>query len=157
MPTKKVSTSIDATTRREPGAHDAEAALPIPLGNLLASPDEEPLVLWTDDPDLLPHVGRPWLRAYAAATLGADLPKPPAPGGNGLEVSASAFCLDRHACLFGASGSGKSRLALHLITEQVRRGCSVVAFDPKRETVARLLQCVQDAGLPPERIVLLDP
>ena len=157
MPTKKVSTSIDATTRREPDAHDAEAALPIPLGNLLASPDEEPLVLWTDDPDLLPHVGRPWLRAYAAATLGADLPKPPAPGGNGLEVSASAFCLDRHACLFGASGSGKSRLALHLITEQVRRGCSVVAFDPKRETVARLLQCVQDAGLPPERIVLLDP
>lgn len=143
-------------TQQQTGPH-AGAGSPIPLGTLLPSPADESLTLWTEDPDLLPHIGRPWLRAYAAAHLGAALPKPFAQGGRSANVLASAFCLDRHACVFGASGSGKTRLALQLITEQARRGCSIVAFDPNRETVGRLLQCVRDAGLPPERIVLLDP
>lgn len=99
---------------------------------------------------------RPWLRAYASAFLGADAP---APGGQdaGREAAVPETALARHACVFGSSGSGKSRLTLRLIAEQMKQGCSVLALDPKAKTIEYLLACSREAGVPPERVVVLDP
>ena len=54
--------------------------------------------------------------------------------------------LARHACVCGATGSGKTRLALHLLAEQLKAGCSVVMLDPKAETVRHLMQLAYRGG-----------
>lgn len=72
-------------------------------------------------------------------------------------LSVTSWALDRHACIFGAIGSGKTRLALHLIQEQLRAGCSLLAIDPKSESVRDLLSCAISAGVAPEDVILIKP
>lgn len=72
-------------------------------------------------------------------------------------AAVSSWALDRHAFIAGASGSGKTRLAIHLLKEQMRAGCSVLALDPKPESVRDLLSAAIAAGVPPEDIVVLTP
>lgn len=127
------------------------------LGNYLSSDERKSLEIWSDEPELQPHLNRAWLRAYAAAQLGADPPASvQARAGSGAAM-VPAFALERHTCLFGGTGSGKSRLALHLITQQMRQGCSVVAIDPKAETIDRLMEHARLAGLSPDQVVVLSP
>lgn len=73
------------------------------------------------------------------------------------EVAATSWALDRQACIFGAIGSGKTRLALHLIEEQLRAGCSLLAIDPKSESVRDLISCAISAGVAPEDVILIKP
>ena len=53
--------------------------------------------------------------------------------------------LDRHALVIGATGSGKTRLSLHLLTERLRAGGSALVLDFKRDTVRQALP-VRGAG-----------
>jgi len=122
-----------------------------------------------DAPELEPHADRPWFRAYAAERL--DLP-PAAVGAEGMGAeglggedagapSGAALVgydlLARHACVCGATGSGKTRLALHLLSEQIKAGCSVVMLDPKIETIRHLLALAYAEGLAPEQVTVLSP
>lgn len=140
---------------------------PIHLGTFLPSPLDEPATVWTDDQELRDHKDRPWLRAYAAAYLGADPPgrglalfesgAPPGAAEPGPYSAATvpASALACHTCIFGSTGSGKSRLALQLIGDQMRQGCSVVALDPKAQTIGHLLAQARAAGLTPDQVVVL--
>lgn len=110
-----------------------------------------------DAPELERHIGRPWFRAYAAERLdipgssfgGTGAPSGPATVGHDL--------LARHACVCGSTGSGKTRLALHLLAEQIKAGCSVVMLDPKAETVRHLTQLAHTSGVAPEQVTVLSP
>jgi hypothetical protein len=130
----------------------------VEIGRYLAAPGEgRGLQVLCDAPELEPHVGRAWFRAYAAQRL--DLPPEreagasPRPG----RAEVGADLLSRHAVVCGSTGSGKTRLALHLLAEQVRAGCSVVMLDPKAETIRHLLHLAHAAGVPPEEVTLLSP
>lgn len=133
----------------------------IPIGRYIPSPGEgdgASLRFLCDAPELERHVGRPWFHAWAAERL--DIPQE-AMTGNGEAPSGSAKVgmdlLARHACVCGATGSGKTRLALHLLAEQIRAGCSVVMLDPKAETVRHLMQIAFAAGMAPEQVTVLSP
>jgi hypothetical protein len=64
--------------------------------------------------------------------------------------------LTKHAAIFGGSGFGKTFLSYVLIREQLARGCSLVAIDPKLRTVLRLRGLCQEMGIPPENVRVID-
>lgn len=131
----------------------------IDIGRYVPSPGSESgrLRFLCDAPELERHVGKPWFRAYAAerldiplqAMMEADAPLGAARVGPDL--------LARHACVCGATGSGKTRLALHLLGEQIKAGCSVVMLDPKAETIRHLMQIAFASGMAPEQVTVLSP
>ena len=112
-----------------------------------------------DAPELEPHADRPWFRAYAAERL--DLPQGATDAEDAAPPPGTALVghdlLARHACVCGATGSGKTRLALHLLAEQIKAGCSVVMLDPKIETIRHLLALAYATGLAPEQVTVLSP
>lgn len=121
--------------------------------------DPEGIRFLCDAPELERHIEKPWFRFYAAERL--DLPLP-APGKTGAEPSSGtarigADLLARHTCVIGATGSGKTRLALHLLAEQLRAGCSAVILDPKIETIRHLLSLAYSLGMAPEQVTVLSP
>ena len=124
--------------------------------------DDAGLRFACDASELEPHADRPWFRAYAAERL--DLPEA-ALTGSGTEGAGAPSgtarighdLLARHACVCGATGSGKTRLALHLLAEQIKAGCSVVMLDPKIETIRHLLALAHAAGMVPEQVTVLSP
>lgn len=65
--------------------------------------------------------------------------------------------LERHCCIFGSTGSGKSRLALHFIEEELRKGHSVVALDPKYDTIASIEGIAWRCGIPTDRVTVMEP
>lgn len=75
----------------------------------------------------------------------------------GEEVWAREDMLQRHTLLFGSTGYGKTSLAHLLIREQMARGASLVAIDPEPSSLGSLRALCQDADVPPERVVALDP
>src|SRR5690349_9639789 len=85
-----------------------------------------------DGAELQSSAGKPWLRLYLLERYGFDieeqLPEPPRPFG------IEADRLSRHAIVCGSSGSGKTRLSLHILREQLRLGYSAVVLDIKGET-----------------------
>lgn len=131
----------------------------IHLGQYVPPPgaDAGGLRVLCDAPELERHVGRPWFRAYAAERL--DIPSSSLDGAGTPAGAARAGhdLLARHACVCGATGSGKTRLALHLLAEQIKAGCSVVMLDPKAETIRHLMQLAFAAGLAPEQVTVLSP
>lgn len=131
----------------------------IHLGQYVASPGEAggALRVLCDAPELERHVNRPWFRAWAAERL--DIPRASLDGTGAPAGAARAGhdLLARHACVCGATGSGKTRLALHLLAEQIRAGCSVVMLDPKAETVRHLMQLAFAAGMEPGQVTVLSP
>lgn len=130
----------------------------VEIGRYLAAPGEgRGLQVLCDAPELEAHVGRPWFCAYAAQRL--DLPPGPEAGTTPHPGRAEVGedMLSRHAVVCGSTGSGKTRLALHLLAEQVRAGCSVVMLDPKAETIRHLLHLAHAAGVRPEEVTLLSP
>ena len=113
-----------------------------------------------DDPELMPHLDRPWLRTYACERLGLPMPlydTPHTTEKRVRSVAASEEQLQRHSVVCGGSGSGKTRLALHMLVEQIRQGHSVVMLDPKKETLLHLLLLAQKAGIQPKQVTLLVP
>lgn len=125
------------------------------LGTRLPRLKAEASAIWTDDIELRPHVDRAWMRAYASAHSGIAARQEINPQkGNFV---APEWALERHICLFGATGGGKSRLALHLVSEHLRQGGSVLVLDPKPQTIAHLLDRCRMADMEPEQIVVLDP
>lgn len=132
----------------------------IHVGRYVGSPAADSgLRFLCDAPELEPHADRPWFRAFAAERL--DLP-PAVMGGEDAGVPSGAASvghglLARHVCVCGATGSGKTRLALHLLAEQIKAGCSVVMLDPKIETIWHLLALAYAAGMAPEQVTVLSP
>jgi hypothetical protein len=135
---------------------DMAAPDAIRLGRYIgAAEDGLPLRVLCDAPELEAHVHRPWFHAYAAERLDFPLRRQEdAPCGSAL---VTPDLLSRHALLCGATGSGKTRLALHLLAEQLRAGCSVVMLDPKAETLRHLLHLAHSVGVTPERVTVLSP
>lgn len=127
----------------------------IVLGSRLSAPDAKPTMFWTDEVELQVHMHQPWMQAYAEAQFGIATPAVTSAVAGYATVP--DWALRRHTCLFGSTGGGKSRLALHLVSEHLRNGGSVVALDPKPHIIAYLLDCCRKAGLSPEQIVVLDP
>lgn len=131
----------------------------IAVGTVLGIPSApEELKLVSDDFPLRKHLETTWLKTFVRKRL--DIKPEPhqaAPPKLGAPVVVDDKTLARHAAVFGASGSGKTRLALHLLTEQLRAGYSAVAMDPKPDTIERLLSCARAAGVKPEQITLLAP
>lgn len=126
----------------------------IDIGTLMSSRGTSD-VLVCDDPRLRRHLARPWLRAYVAERLNTTIGPIEPPQSRRVFVSDAQSA--RHTLLVGATGSGKSRTLLRLVVDQIRAGCSVVLLDPKGETVDCLLSHAVLAGIPPERVTLLDP
>lgn len=109
----------------------------------------------TDDDDLKPYLNRPWFRAFLTQQLGAPL----VDGGASLTGVARIPdpALAKHALMVGSTGSGKTRALIHLIAEQVAAGASAVILDPKGDLVDALAAKAIHAGIPPERVTVLDP
>lgn len=108
------------------------------------------------DPRLLPHIRTPWFRAYVQRELGTRVAEPTKrPESRAVAVDGPS--LARHALICGGTGSGKSRLIEHMVTEQIRRGCSALVLDPKAETMEHLLGHVQAAGVQPAAVTILSP
>lgn len=141
---------------QEAKAQEALEADAIRLGRYLAAAEDSlPLRVLCDAPELEAHVRKPWFHAYAAERLDFPLrPEERAPSG---PASVTPDLLSRHALLCGATGSGKTRLALHLLAEQLKPGCSVVMLDPKAETLRHLLQLAHGIGIQPEQVTVLSP
>jgi len=132
--------------------------------------DNAGLRVLCDAPELRRHVDQPWFRAHLAEQLGLPLDAvavQPGPNAGHSDTSAHSSrktaatvthdLLGRHTCLVGATGSGKTRLALHLLAEQIQAGCSVVLLDPKAETLLHLLALAKKAGIAPQQVTLLAP
>lgn len=143
-----------------------DAALPGPslrLGHrcahnpsLFAQSGLSPAQLFFDAPELVPHRGKPWLYSHLKKRHGLDVDaRPPEPAGVPFDISHAL--LGRHAVLCGASGSGKTRLALHLLREHLRAGGSAVVVDFKAETIQQALAVAGEAGLEPAQITLVWP
>jgi len=54
----------------------------------------------------------------------------------------------RHAFVFGTTGVGKTRLAEHMIEQDIRKGYSVAFFDPKgdQEIFAKIVETARETG-----------
>ena len=130
---------------------------PVHVGRYVPSPGADGgLRFLYDAPELLAHADTPWLRAWAAERLDID----PAAVGQRTPAGRAEVGQDllaRHACVCGATGSGKTRLALRLLEGQMRAGCSVVMLDPKAETIRHLMQMAYQAGIAPEQVTVLSP
>lgn len=131
----------------------------ISIGRYVASPDADGggLRFLCDAPELERHADKAWFRAWAAERLDVPLSAMEGTGTPTGKATVGADLLARHACVCGATGSGKTRLALHLLSEQIRAGCSVVMLDPKIETIRHLLTLAHAAGMAPEQVTVLSP
>lgn len=121
--------------------------------------DPEGIRFLCDAPELERHIEKPWFRFYAAERLDLPLPAPDKIGAEPASGTAriGPDLLARHTCVIGATGSGKTRLALHLLAEQLRAGCSAVILDPKIETIRHLLSLAYSLGMAPEQVTVLSP
>ena len=108
-----------------------------------------------DDPSLRLHQGTPWLNAWLKTRHDIDAREIGAlPGG---DFSIEQWLLGYHAVVFGASGSGKTRLALYLLRAQLMAGCSAVVLDYKEDTPREAAKIGRQCGLDDEDITVLWP
>lgn len=124
--------------------------------------------------ELARHKNTPWLDAYLKERHGVTLPAETRQGsGNkndgesgsrgkdkeerGCEdtVGIERDLLHKHALVVGAIGSGKTRIVLHLLREQLRAGCSAVVIDFKPDTAREVVSLAREAGVAEEDISVL--
>ncbi|WP_394796347.1 type IV secretory system conjugative DNA transfer family protein [Armatimonas sp.] len=72
-------------------------------------------------------------------------------------VTVSDAVLRMHTLIFGSSGYGKTYFAHVLIAQMLDQGCSLIAVDPKPETLRRLRASCEESGIPASKVVTLDP
>ena len=121
-----------------------------------------PPAVFCDDPELERHWGTLWLNRHLAQRHGLVLDALPgktsAPAERAKKAGAVDVALEllgRHAVLIGASGSGKTRLTLRLLREQLQAGRSALVLDFKAATVRETLAIAQEAGLQADQISLV--
>lgn len=144
------------TRSQEGGSQAGGSRPPITIGRQTGSPvANQGLAVVSEDRRLKRHGNRPWLRAYVARQLNEQISSESTSHSGLARIADDA--LARHSFLCGSTGMGKSRLGWHVIGEQLRSGCSVVAMDPKGDSFDHLLAHAIAGGIPPERVVILDP
>ncbi|MGC4044799.1 MAG: DUF87 domain-containing protein [Armatimonas sp.] len=84
-----------------------------------------------------------------------------APSGSSLSFSGDTVTvpesvLRRHTLIFGSSGYGKTFFAHLMISQMLEQGCSLIAIDPKPETLKRLRGACEEAGVHPSNVVMID-
>ena len=106
------------------------------------------------DPALQPHLEKPWLKAWIGRELGLPPPRRERTSGTAA-VTESELAL--HCLLVGTSGSGKSRLAELLVGQLLARGHSLLAIEPKLDTIRQMAAQAKAAGLAPEQVTIVSP
>lgn len=95
-----------------------------------------------EHPDLRRHLHKPWCLSYLSQNYKAqygDILQATTIEANAPNTAPNPVCtitedtFARHAVLCGASGSGKTRLMVHLLSGQLPWGCSLIAIDPKKK------------------------
>ena len=125
----------------------------LPLDGLLGSPSPR---VFADDPEMKRHADKPWMRKFLLDRRSIVLGEQPTASLRPFSIEGDD--LGKHAILVGATGSGKTRLALHLLREQLRGGrCSAVVMDVKADTVRQAIRCAEDVGMKPHQITTLWP
>lgn len=126
------------------------------LGRPLASPLEEmPPQIICDSPALQRHADQPWFRAFVARHVGLPVTRTVTSLPDEARVPDRA--LAAHTLIDGASNGGKTRLAELMASQHIRQGGSVLALEPKPQTIDRLCAQAQAAGLAPEQVTVLSP
>ena len=78
-------------------------------------------------------------------------------GADGQPFCVPEQALGQHTLVFGGSGFGKTFLSYVMIREQMKRGASLVALDPKTKTIRRLRGLCHELRLLPENVTVIDP
>lgn len=106
------------------------------------------------DPLLQPHLEKPWLKAWIGRELGL------APTRTRRRARTAAITeteLARHCLVVGTSGSGKSRLAELMVGQLLARHHSLLAVEPKLDTIRQIAAQAQAAGLSPGQVTIISP
>lgn len=104
------------------------------------------------------HWDKPWYARIREDFCKANnLPLDTQNGSAGRPFGFSSDLFRRHTLVVGKAGSGKTRLALYLLKEQLQEGCSAVVLDIKKETVQQALAVAGEAGLAPDQITVIWP
>ena len=106
------------------------------------------------DPVLQPHLEKPWLRAWIGRELGLAPTRTSRPARTAAVTEAE---LARHCLVVGTSGSGKSRLAELMVGQLLARGHSLLAVEPKLDTIRQIAAQAQAAGLSPGQVTVISP
>ncbi|MCX6378647.1 MAG: DUF87 domain-containing protein, partial [Armatimonadetes bacterium] len=115
----------------------------------------QPHLFW-DDPFVSGHQDKPWMHDYLMERYQVDANTEKAdPPDDLFAIPIERF--GRHTLIVGGSGGGKTRLAMHLVREQLRAGCSLVILDYKDETIRQALAITEEVGLAPENVTLIWP
>jgi hypothetical protein len=127
---------------------------PILVGHI-TKPEGQAISVIADSPILAPHVGKPWLNGYIRRRFDVSLDVPLGAKKDGDQYFVDAQRMRIGTVICGGIGSGKTRLAMLLIYEQLRRGQSVVLMDVQDKTLFMALDAARKAGLKPDQITLL--
>ena len=108
-------------------------------------PEDRPIVpVIFHDPVLgIKHRNTPWLHDYLENHEGIQ-------PGNASRAALTRMLtieddlLSRHSMVIGKSGSGKSRLILHLLLKQIEFGRSLVMIDPKHQSIQQFLALFEE-------------
>lgn len=113
------------------------------------------------DPILLPHLEKPWLKAWISRELGLTPPRKQTPEGSAATATNAATVMKTDlalSCLtVGTPGTGKSRLAELLQGQLLEQGQSLLVIDPKLDTLRQVATQAQVAGLSPEQVTIISP
>lgn len=128
----------------------------IPIGTVVKTAVTHPETSIGADTPALEHLAQtPWGKAALEKRLGTTIG--PSQAAETTTVTILSEFLDRHSLLVGSSGGGKSRTCQHLIMEQIRAGVSVIALDPKFDTLVAYLAHCRALGLKPHQLTCIAP
>jgi len=116
--------------------------------------DVSPTTVTCLDPALSRHARTPWMRAHLNRDHGLSIVSTVGPVRGEVRVPLESFV---HLLAVGPSGGGKTRALLVILAALLAYGFSVVALDVKMDTLIHLIDLAFQAGVPAERITLLDP
>jgi len=128
----------------------------IVLGRYADQAASSKVELKTDDPALLPHLLRGYVRCWLERELGikrSSLNRKD----RRLLAGIERRLFKRSLLAVGGIGSGKSRLLAAIIRELLLAGWSVIRFEPKISAIYEAACQAMAAGVPAERVVIASP